>query len=332
MAAEPEADADRADVTPEEHGAMLQDLLDAMPDGAAGWREHADLVNFWTTWLDRELGRCTDIGFAMEFAAGHGRDDIAEFLSKLIEVGETRVLAAPRFVGGDTSQPFADLYAWTGPRSIGSTAAAAIDAFGSIGATKARILLPGSQPPELPEGWSVAVDQHVVAAPIREMLATPTPAGFDVVRLEPAAVESADSFMREAYAAFHAREPELAPRVQPSDREELERCRSAGHLWWWRTEGARAGLLALRPEPGFGIDGLLVQEEIVAPEFVGRGTAACAQLQVAAYVAGRPNADPDRTVIHGTIDGANGASLATAARAGRRTVSTLWFLEPPSTS
>jgi len=101
-------------------------------------------------------------------------------------------------------------------------------------------------------------------------------------------------------------------------------CERAGLLAFWTIDGERAGVFAAERNQWRGLDGYLIDEEVVSERFVGLGSAACAQRRAAEWFVergegGRP--------LHGVIDGLNAASRRTALNAGRRLIGAKWFIE-----
>lgn len=83
------------------------------------------------------------------------------------------------------------------------------------------------------------------------------------------------------------------------------------------------GLLAVEPSRVLGVCGWVITEEVVGRAYRGQGSASRAQRALAAWLCERGR----DALILGTVDGANEASLRTAARAGRRCGGRWWFVE-----
>lgn len=308
---------------------MLARAFDAVPASVAAWRDAGSLRGDLERALDEELAACEDRRRATELHARLGVGTPADYLQRVIEAGGARVLCGVWFLGGDAARPFVDLLAWTAAGlDPGDAAARAMEAFGVFDPRAARVFAWGDAAPAVPGAWRAGLDQVVCAAPVSRLLEGPEPASLGRVRLEDASVDDALAFMDGAYAAFRERDPALGARVPAADRDQLAACVETGRLAWWTIDGERGGLIGVARERAFGLDGFLMMEEIVAPEYAGRGSAAAAQRRVAEFLA---DAHPG-AVLFGTIDGANAPSRRAAARAGRPEVGAWWFLTPPGSA
>jgi hypothetical protein len=301
--------------------ALLGVLMQSLAPAVLPWSDEATLQADLTAMLDDQLSRRADLPAAEAFHAAIGLLSPPDYLSRVVPVGAAWVLCGIRFYGGDRDRPFVELIAWT-ERALDLFAAAdvAMDAFAAFQPTCARVLLPEGVRLSTRDGRSVRADQVLLVARAGEM----TPADRSAqVALQDAPVDEAAAFVAERYAELALRDPALAAHVPASTREQLEECAATGRLAWWMVDGARAGLIGVARGKMLGLRGYLVIEEIVAPAFRGRGTAAAAQCELASEIS---QADP-QALIFGTIDAVNQASLRTARRAGRDAIATWWFLD-----
>lgn len=309
--------------------AMLESIAAQQFPAVATWRPAADVARDHAAYLDQQLGWCTDDAQAATRAAMIGTGVAADYSNRVLSVDGQRALVGIRHYGGNPRRPFVDLVAWTGsqPPPLAAVRTAACDAYAVFRPREIRIAVDGPPPCPLPvAGLRVTGDIAAVAGTLDEMLAAPPPPGLERVAVEAADPAEAAAFMDQAYRDFLARAPELNEAVPASTPEALAECAADGHLLWWKVDGDRAGLLALERSTGWlALDGWLVEEEVVAAAWVGRGTAACAQRRVAERLV----AEGGTRTIFGTINLANPASRRTAARAGRREIATWWFIAPP---
>jgi hypothetical protein len=271
-----------------------------------------------------ELHRLQDDDFAVAFAASIGVGSPADYLPRVIDVNETPLLCGIRFFGGDRSLAFVDLIAGDSIVEDGADAAlAAMRAYSMFEPARARILMPGSQAPRVRADWCVEADQVFAMAPAA-VIATMPSARPEVVDLVPAAQDEAAAFVLTGYSRVAAADPALGSRLFPATAGDLGACHAHGHLWWWTIQGERAGLIAARHDEVLGVKGLLIVEEVVAPSFAGRGTAALAQRELARRAC---ESSPGAMLV-GTIDAANTPSRITAKRAGRAEVASWLFVGP----
>jgi hypothetical protein len=274
--------------------------------------------------MTQELHRLKDHDFAVAFAASIGVGSPADYLPRVIDVNGAPLLCGIRFFGGDPRRSFVDLIAGDAiTEDCADAALAAMRAYSTFNPSRARILMPGSQSPLVRAAWRAEADQVFAIAPAAVMADAPSPRP-EVVDLVPASQDEAAAFVRSGYARVVASDPALGAKLFPATTDELGACQAQGQLWWWTIQGERAGLLAARLDEVLGVQGLLIVEELVAPHFAGRGTAALAQQELAR----RARATCAGAMILGTIDAANAPSRATARRAGRAEVASWHFLSP----
>lgn len=275
--------------------------------------------------IDQELNRLHDVALAEGFAASIGFGSPAEYLSRLIDVKGLPLLCAIRFFGGDRSRPFVDIFAGDSLEADCTVAAAAaMQAYKAFRPACVRIIMPGTIAPEVDPGWRIEQDQ-VLAVGRPSAMAANNSASPVIVKLLAAKTDEAAEFVRAGYSRIAAADAVLRQRLFPATSEELGACADHGHLWWWTVEGERAGIIAAKRDALLGVEGLVMVEEIVAPRFAGRGTAAVAQRALAASVL---TTGTDNFIL-GTIDAMNTPSRSTARRAGRSELLSWWFLTPP---
>lgn len=259
-------------------------------------------------WLAQELSRIHDPGFGERFAAGCPVPGAApaDYQQRALELpGFGPSLAGIRFLGGDTTQPFVDLLAWSAmPDDLSAGLAALGEAFAVFSPPRARLLLSGPPPGGEPDQYWVAGRLPALRAPV----------ALDV---EPGGPEDAPQ-VAAAYARAWALTPALRPHLSASTADDLAGCDAVVRL---RVGGQWAGLAAARRAQDWALDGFEIVEEILAPDFRGRGLGPVLQR---ALIAALP-ASADAPVF-GTIHADNAPSLATARRCGRAVVGGWWFV------
>lgn len=261
-----------------------------------------------SAWWQRQQDRVSDLAWATRFQAACPvpGQPVSAYLQAVLRGPPGEALVGLRFLGGDVRRPFVDLIAWDGP--LAPWLAPARAHYAAFAPERVRVRWPGAEPPD---GVEARVDQWVVAG---RPAAGPTPG----LQLEPAPPEVAVAWAREALTAWAARDPWRAGRVLPLDLGMARSAAAAQGLVWMVASGQRAGLLAVAPGTEREWTGWWVLEAVVAPAFAGRGLGWRSQRALAARLQGGP--------WIGTIDGANAASLASAARAGRHRVGAWWWV------
>lgn len=269
-------------------------------------------------WLYQQLCRCSDPEFAALFADHLDLPGIcpADYLHKVIPTPSGALLGGIRFYGQDSTKPFVELLAWTGPIDLPAWRTAITTAWSRFKPTQFRMLAVNQ-----PEFAGAVIDQSIHAGRAGVMAETPTTPG---VALRPCP-NPADAAAEVAawYDAFAADHPTLAAELHPADTAELAACHANGTLDFITIDGAVAGLIATAPGPIDWLHGHVMIEEILAPAHRGRGAAAQAQRLLAARLATTHGSE---TLITGTIHRLNIASHRTAINAGRPAIMDYRFL------
>lgn len=240
---------------------------------------------------------------------------IDDLLAREVRVGEGTALLELRFRGLDPSFPFVEV--------VGTEAPIDADTLPLLCAAARRCW------PEVPlrclglwlaphTTWRPPGEgDMLLVAGAREMISSePGPLTVTLASLDNLA------HAKDAYAAFHAEYPELAPNVSMIDAADLAERIAAGTAVDVWLEGAWAGLFAVQPAPLLGAPGWLIIEEILAPQFRGRRLGAA--LQRAGLAATVPAGAEG--MIWGTIHVGNLPSRRTAARVGRQEVDLRWLV------
>jgi len=302
--------------------AMLDWQVSCFHPMTISWNGRQSVRDGLATELDTQIARLTDHRFAEEFREAIGIGTGSDYLPRLIDIDQTTLLCGIRFYGGDKTRPFVDILASTADFQDWSHATRlALQEFKRFSPRRVRLLRTSAHEPEVGSGLNAVLDQVISAGLCQELSEGHCQSAYTLA-LEDAEPEAAFAFLTRQYEAFSSRNPELAARVFASDLDDLRSCGEGGRLAWWLVDGQRAGLIAVCRDVSLGFDCYLMIEEVVAPEFAGRGSAAAAQRAMAAWCVER---DPE-SVLFGTIDGANIPSRRAAQRAGRHEVAAWWFL------
>ena len=165
-------------------------------------------------------------------------------------------------------------------------------------------------------------DQHLVAGSLEELSLSTAPAlpsGWRLQRLSTAREVVSD--YEEFYRAFHAARPDLKEAVQVTRLEDLEECAQASGLFACWQGSELVGLVAAKPEQGYGVNAWVMYDILLARMYCGQGLAPVLQRAVLDRL--------DRSqapLVLGTIDATNLPSLNTALRVGRKIVGNWSFL------
>lgn len=258
-----------------------------------------------SNWLQEQIAKCNDEAFGQRFAASCAVRgcDAESYRHRLLNVGGETLLVGIRFKGGDVTQPFVDLLAWTGaPRR--SWIPAIGKAFSPFDPLSVRFCW--SRKTEPP--WPGEIDQYVMAGPAN---------GTHHQWVTPACDLSWFPDFRSSFDRWQRNDP-VGPEVRPAEADELQACLDDGHVVIASCGGTFVGVAACRWDSERSFAGWTIVEEFVVPEWRGRKLGVALQRALMLRL-------PVGDVVWGTIHGKNVASQATAARCGREIVETWWF-------
>lgn len=266
-----------------------------------------------TNWIEQQIERVSDAGFARLFSDHIKLDGIAspQYNHRLVQSGSGFLLGGIRFFGGDVGRPFAEIIAHSFD-NLGSLLTVIGGEWSAFAPEHARITVGAGSLPSP----NTTLDVSIHAARYSRMRTVD-----DHVLLQPfERVEDAVAMVSERYHELSRENPDLAKNISPATAEELRDCAGAGHLFGVTlTENESAdpvGLIATRDGAVDWIEGHEVVEEIVVSEQSGLGIALSAQKALAAL---RREHEAEQILV-GTIDRLNHASRITAERAGRAEV------------
>jgi hypothetical protein len=257
-------------------------------------------------WLEEQLALCDDDAFGQRFAASCPELELGfeAYRHRKLDVEGETLLVGIRFKGGDITEPFVDLLAWTGVPRPGWIVAIK-EAFAEFAPRAVRIRWSkDSDPP-----WPGEIDQHLFAGPA---------VGASHASVAPARDLSWYDDFRQAFDSWQTSSP-LGSEVSPSDLDELHACLDNGHIVVATDGDVFLGLAACRWRTERAFEGWSIMEEFVVPEAQRRGLGIALQR-------GLMHRLPPGDLVWGTIHGTNAASQATAARCGREPVETWWFV------
>lgn len=304
--------------------AWLEAALAAVPSQVLAWRGPDAVRASLEPWLELQLKRVTDPSFGEAFAQGCPWEGAtpADYQQRFVSFPGGEALVGIRFLGGSPEFRFVDLVVTRGaedPESLAAASRAALEAC-SVFAPQAVRVRQACERTLDPLGWRAEPDQHFLAGRLTDLVTRTDPLPPEL-SLEPVSPEDAERFTKPTYAAWAERDPELGAKVRPSDLDELRDCHESGLLAYVLWSGERAGVIGFAQSEDADLVGYLVEEEVIALPFRGRGLAVAAQRLAFQTLATRNSS----ALVFGTIDAANTPSLKTAERVGRERVASYRF-------
>jgi len=237
---------------------------------------------------------------------------------------DAAVLAGIHFVARDVRRPFVNVFAQsrdlTGAEVTDATSAL-IEAFSLFKPTRVRWWSPEQH--ELRQLAGATGDHRLVIGRLREIregAPAPLPARFSFGPESAAACY--DEYAR-AYAEFLDASPVMEGRITAESQRSLDECARAGALFSLRDGDRLAGLMAARPDNARGINGWLIVEEFLWPDYRGQRMAPAMQRR---FTSGLDTSKGQ--LVFGEILDMNVPSLRTAVRAGRTDVGGWVFVAP----
>ncbi|MEQ8446400.1 MAG: hypothetical protein RIB57_10995 [Pelagibacterium sp.] len=258
-------------------------------------------------WLQEEVRRCSDPDFSRLFFDHIALEGIAQadYNHRLMRSRDGTLLGGIRFYRRNIARPFVEIIAHSFA-NLASLRAAVASEWRSFSPTHLRLNAPAHRFPAA----DAQLDISIHFASYREL----SKAGLPPISLTPMSdINAAAAVATGVYDQLALENPELAEAIGPADASDLEACHESEGLFAIRATpaGPLAGLLAVRPATIDWIEGDEVVEELILPEWRGKGLAASAQQTLGRRRQRRA------TVLIGTIDRLNTASRRTALRAGR---------------
>lgn len=265
-----------------------------------------------------------------EFAAWYARGwqalglPATRFNNRLLDVEGVRMIAGIRFRNRDPDFPFIGIDQSSVPLGTiadADTLAAHLKAEFSEFRPRA---LSFHHPSHLPlRAANARGDRHVLIAPGSSMIARPSPARLDRVRLVASSSLASFERYRALYDDIFDERPWLRGVVRVETRETLETCRAQGLLFDIEIDGAWSGIVAGCEDVIAGVSGVQVAEIVLSRRVRGSGLGIAVQRRFAETVAARDAS----AVIFGTVDDANLPMRRTAERAGRIDVGASFLID-----
>ena len=233
------------------------------------------------------------------------------------------VLAGIHFFGGDVAKPFVGVFAQTRDLADAERLDATValcDAFAAFSTLATWWWVEGDADTAAP----AIADQRLLLGALADLTRVPVAAEdapFALRRDERGDTVAAYDRM---FAAFVAKHPEWIGRLPRTAPEDYEACARVGGLFVAEHEGRVVGVFAAHPGDVRGVSGWVVEEELLAEGWRGRGFAPLLQRMVLARLDAR-----EHPLVLGTIDAANQPSLRTARRVGRADAGGWVFVPDP---
>lgn len=160
---------------------------------------------------------------------------------------------------------------------------------------------------------TAGIDDHLLAAPAREIAGMPKAAGSERVILKRSTGLEFYRRYKAIYEATYVERPELRGEVRTETEDSLAYCLRRGFLFEILVDGKWAGVVAAKWRTLVGIRGVFMVEILLAGDVRGQRLGPAVHQIFAGAVA---QAEPDAVII-GTISAKNPWSLRAARRAGR---------------
>lgn len=258
------------------------------------------------SWLAEQFSYVDDLSFARQFSDHISLRGIAplDYAHRLIETSHGDLLGGIRFYNRDIRRPFVEVIAHSF-NDLGAMTDTVAQEWAPFGMYHARL----RTSPGRFSGRGVELDQTIHAAAARRM------AGVDP-GVELAPFERADdaiALVAERYRDLERYDSALAGDIARSDADDIRCWVRSGEMQAIVADGHLVGALAVASDEVGWMTGEVVQDEVVASAYAGRGYAAAAQARWA------HEANP-RALLLGTIARRNVASRRSAERAGRPAV------------
>jgi RimJ/RimL family protein N-acetyltransferase len=267
-------------------------------------------------WLELELSRCADPAWNANFKKHFGLPRVTpdDFGNRLLTFGDMKVLGGIRFYGGNTSLPFVNILAWSGPVGWAELIEIAKSEWSCFAPPRLRVLVDA-----LPHHPGAIIDQTVHAAQL-EAVAQGEPRLSLLNCDDP---QEAAAIVERWYAELASDQPHLATEVLPADSEDLAECLDQGSLDWVMIDGALAGVVGTAPGEIDYLHGHVVVEEVLARAYRGKGFGHSIQKALARRLL---ESKANDELLIGTIHRLNHASRRTAENAGRQAILRYCFL------
>ena len=272
-------------------------------------------------WLTQQQAWCRDARFSAAFPWRETGLPQRYFLQRELHIDGQRYLTGPRYLGGDLAQPFIDVVALDGPINQ-QVACAIMQAWQALNPQTLRVLLPADHP-------AIGFTDQLIFLGRPDSLSAPTGQDVSLVTATREDYPVCLTTINRAYRASWRALPQLRHLLLATDKRELREDIAQGNVSLIVSQGQLAGLIicAMR-RVGF-IEAIQILDEVILPEYRGRGLAARAQQLLLQQLDQRYG---DSVLLTGTILPGNTPSLKSAENAQRRCVLKYQFFTPADLS
>lgn len=237
-----------------------------------------------------------------------------------------------RFRGRDASRPFVDVLATSEPPTpdgLATVAESVVPAYEQFSPRCLRVEV--SDPATLVTevegdtrfGQDCAIDMHIVAGLVDELLDTPRVPAYDHITLRRGAAELLAERVAAIYQELSHRNPKALLWATPESADSLEDCAREDLLFDVLADGDAAGVVAAIRDDAHGMTGFSVQEICIDDRHRGQRLAAGVMQQLLEHL---PAEGGD--VLWGTIHPQNTPSLRNSLSIGRKPVGGYAWITP----
>ncbi|MCX3308662.1 GNAT family N-acetyltransferase [Pantoea vagans] len=275
------------------------------------------LSDWLTSWLAQQQARCHDHHFSAAFPWRETGLPQHTFLQRELTINGQRFLTGPRYLGGDTAQPFIEIVARDGALDY-AAAGAIMREWQAIRPLKMRILLPAIDP-------DIGITDQLIYLSVPGSHSASYDDGISLITACRKDYPLCSSAINRAYRASWHTLPHLRDQLMATSRQELRDDIAGGHVFLILWQGMVAGLMICVPRRLAFIEGFQIMDEVILPAYQGRGLAARAQQHLLQQLHHHCGHD---AMLTGTILPGNTPSLRSAQNAGRRCVLKYHFFTP----
>lgn len=240
-----------------------------------------------------------------------------DFCERILQIdSQSKLLAGIRWVGGNPTRPFVSVwpdFAIQSRDDIDRLAALVNANFAVFAPREISLWIDAKAPGVEALRETGTVKRRYIVGRTQSIRESQRPERYNDVILVPPSDDYYDWYVR-SYHEFHASQPDLKDWVPVNDKDEMEECRRSGHLFLVQVNGSQAGLIAAKPEPLLGMEGVYFTDIMMSRAYKGKGLAPAVQRK---FIDRLPE---DCEIVWGTIDAKNISSTKTAIKVGRRSI------------